>query len=188
MPVPIICAGKYTQVTVKPLNEPTYPGNSTTYVVGPSRDSITIENDYMAFAECEVKTHMDTTAVHNSWSIAEGTQGGMISGSLSLRGWIPVQKSLGLYIGRRILVTHDWNWTNPDTSTAYTKKYALPVKIVDIVVNSQVKGAISLSIECKWDNRMDVPTSNPGNFDSDKNGYGYRPLSPVITSGLPYKV
>lgn len=188
MPVPIICAGKYTNVTVAPLSEPLYPGNTSAYVVGPARDTVTLENDYMAFSDCEVKTHMDTTPVHNSWSVSEGTQGGMISGTLSLRGWIPAQKSMGLYIGRRVLVTHSWDWTDPNTSTAYTKPYSITVKIVDINIHSQVKGAINLSVECKWDNRMDGPKSQPGNFDSDKDGYGYRPLYPVITAALPYKV
>lgn len=163
MPVPTVCPGKYANVTALFLDEPTPPGNDTTYPVHNKINIPLLQNDYFAFAECEVSSVMNAKVVYGAWSQFQGTYGGTIGGSVRLNGFVPAQVAMGLYIGRRVMLTHSWAWTDPATSTAYSKTGSIPVKIVKQVVGTRVNDLMRVSIDAEFDYRR-VQPSDSGDY------------------------
>jgi len=191
MPVPIVCPGKYANVTALFLAEPTPPGNDTTYPVHNNINIPLLQNDYFAFAECEVTSTMNGKVVHGAWSQFQGTYGGTISGNVRLNGFVPAQVAMGLYIGRRLMLTHSWSWTDTATSTAYSKTGSIPVKIMKQVVGTRVNDLMRVSIDAEFDYRRAQP-SNSGDYIWDNTrvtgSYGYRNITPDPKSNFPFQV
>lgn len=195
MAVPYVCSGKYTQVRATAIGEPTPPGNDADYEVYYTPGATPISNDYMTFAEVTTDMRCGSLKFFNSFSHLQGTLGGAVEGSVTLTGYLPVQSAMGLYVGRRIQLSHTWAWTDPATSTEYDKDWDVVVRIVGVKLSSQVRGAIYVNINAEVDERpMKSPTVGQGGYDwdyttGDPNSNGYRAISlPSVQSELPWRV
>ena len=195
MAVPYVCSGKYTKVRATAIGEPTPPGNDSDYETYYLPNPTAIDNDYMTFSEVSVDMRCGAIKFFNSFSHISGTLGGAIEGSVTLTGYLPVQKAMGLHVGRRIQLSHDWSWTDPATSTVYDKDFDIVVRIISIKLNSQVRGAVYVNINAEVDERpMRSPTVGQGGYDwdyttGDLNSNGYRAISlPAVQNELPWRV
>lgn len=193
MPVPIVCPGKYANVTAAFLAEPTPPGNDSSYPVHNNLNIPALENDYFAFAECDITSSLKSTSMFGAWSQFQGTYGGPVMGQVRLAGFVPAQVAMGLYVGRRVMLTHTWSWTNPADSVAYSKTGSIPVKITKIAVSTRVNDTMRVSIESEFDYRRVQPElGGSGNYIWDTvrqpGSYGYRNITPDPKSNFPFKV
>ena len=191
MAVPIVCPGRYANVTAAFLAEPIPPGNDSTYQVFPPTAFPTLQNDYFAFHECEFTTSIKHTVMHGAWSLTQGTYGGQLMGSARLNGFVPAQTAMGLYVGRRIMLTHSWAWTDPNTSASYAKIGSVPVKIVKSVVSTRVNDTIRVSLEAEFDYRRVQPSYGADYiWDNQRQpgSYGYRNITPDPTTTFPFQV
>lgn len=190
---PIVCPGRYANVTAAFLAEPTPPGNDSTYPVHNNLNIPTLQNDYFAFADVEISTAMESTKLYGAWSQFQGTYGGPVGGQVRLSGFVPAQTAMGLYVGRRIMLTHSWAWTDPVTSTAYSKTGSVPVKITKSTVSTRVNDTMRVSLEAEFDYRRVQPANqNDGNYIWDNTrqvgSFGYRNITPDPKSDFPFKV
>lgn len=192
MPVPIVCPGKYANVTASFLGEPTPPGNDDEYPVFSPTAFPTVQNSYFAFTECEFTTSAKHTVVMGGWSNTQGVYGGgQMNGQARLAGFVPAQVALGLHVGRRLALTHSWAWTDPQTSTAYSKTGTVPVKIVKVVVGTRVNDVIRVNIEAEMDYRRMQPQYGADYiWDNQRQpgSYGYRSITPDPKSSFPFQV
>lgn len=195
MTVPYVCSGKYTQVRATVIGEPTPPGNDTSYQVYYVPNPTALNNDYMTFAEVVTDMRCGAIKFNNSFSHIGGTLGGAVEGSVTMTGFLPVQSAMGLFVGRRVQLTHDWTWTDPTNSTEYEKQWTIVVRIISVKLSSQVRGAIHVSIGAEVDERpMRSPGVGSGGYDwdyttGDLNSNGYRAVGlPSVQNELPWRV
>lgn len=188
---PIVCPGRYTNITATFLAEPTPPGNDSTYPVHNNMNIPTLQTDYFAFHECEVSVSMQPNVVVGGWSIYQGCYGNSINGQVRLNGFVPAQVSMGLYVGRRLNLIHTWNYTDPVTSAIYTKPFSIPVKIMKMVTGVKVQDTIRVSIESEFDYRRNQP-SYSGEYIWDNTrqpgSYGYENITPSPKTNYPFMV